>query len=107
VLRLLATQDLVSASGHDEWNATATTRAMASDPVAAGHRVMFDVLVHSAVKAPRFLVETQFKCPTEPADGILHYGLQTKLAFYHHLATRPSLFYDFNLFMKESWCYKI
>jgi hypothetical protein len=72
---------------------------MVSDPVVAGHRVMFDVLVHSAVEPPCFLVETQFKCPTEPTDGILQYALQTKLDFYHHLATRPSLFYDFNLFM--------
>jgi hypothetical protein len=67
--------------------------------VAAGHRLMFNVLVSSTVKAPRFLVETQFKCPTEPTDGILQYGLQTKLDFYHYLANRPSLFRDFNLFM--------
>ena len=72
---------------------------MASAPVAAGYRVMFNVLLKLAVKAPRFLAETNFKCSTEPTDGILQYALQTKLDFYYFLAAKLPLLNDFNLFI--------
>lgn len=38
VLRLLASVDFVVESGADAWEANKTTTAMASAPVAAGHR---------------------------------------------------------------------
>jgi hypothetical protein len=82
---------------------------MASAPIAAGHRVVFDLFLPSVAKTSSFLEETGFKCPTDPKNGIMQYALQTKREFYHYLSTRRSQFHDFNLFMayamgtRESW----
>jgi hypothetical protein len=38
ILRLLASADFVEESAEDQWSASDTTRAMASPPIAAGHR---------------------------------------------------------------------
>ncbi|KAF2184635.1 sterigmatocystin 8-O-methyltransferase [Zopfia rhizophila CBS 207.26] len=84
--------------------------AMASAPISAGHRFVFDVLVSSAIKAPKFLRETGYKAPTEPTDGFVQYANQTKYDIFDYLASMPSLFQDFNLFMGNTmgsrayWC---
>jgi len=49
--------------------------------------------------APKFLSETGYKSPTEPTDGFVQYANQTKYNIFDYLATIPSLFNDFNLFM--------
>jgi hypothetical protein len=59
----------------------------------------FDVLVSSAIKAPKFLRETKYHAPTEPTDGFVQYANQTKLNIFEYLQSMPSLFADFNLFM--------
>lgn len=59
----------------------------------------FDVLINSAVKAPKFLRETGYKAPSEPTDGFVQYANQTKSDIFNFLQSIPSLFQDFNLFM--------
>jgi hypothetical protein len=59
----------------------------------------YDVLVSSAMKAPRFLRETHYKVPEEPKDGFVQYALQTKLHVFEYLHTIPPLLRDFHLFM--------
>lgn len=75
----------------------------------------FDVLITSAIKAPRYLQEVGWKSPTEPHDGFFQYANQTKLGVFDFLLEHPSLFADFNLFMgntmgtRKYWCdwYKV
>jgi hypothetical protein len=59
----------------------------------------FDVLINSAIKAPKFLRETGHKAPSEPTDGFVQYANQTKYNIFDFLQSIPSLFQDFNLFM--------
>jgi hypothetical protein len=59
----------------------------------------FDVLINSAMKAPKFLHEIGYKNLMEPTDGFVQYANQTKYNNFEYLATMPSLFNDFNLFM--------
>jgi hypothetical protein len=74
------------------------------------HIFRFDVLVSSAIKAPKYLQETQWKSPTEPHDGFVQYANQTKLQIFDFLISQPSLFQDFNTFMgntmgaRKYWC---
>ncbi|KAF2658527.1 sterigmatocystin 8-O-methyltransferase [Lophiostoma macrostomum CBS 122681] len=99
ILRLLASVEFVEESEPSTWSCNDTTVAMASAPIAAGHRIVFDVLVSSAMKAPKYLRETGYKAPTEPNDGFVQYANQTKYNIFEYLQSIPSLFQDFNLFM--------
>ncbi|KAJ4359631.1 uncharacterized protein N0V89_000186 [Didymosphaeria variabile] len=99
VLRLLAAVDFVEQPSQETWRANETSIAMASAPIAAGHRFVFDVLINSAIKAPKFLRETGYKAPSEPTDGFVQYANQTKLNIFDFLQANPSLFQDFKLFM--------
>lgn len=92
VLRMLASVDFVEQDGPYDWRANDTTRAMASAPISAGHRFVFDTLVSSAIFAPKYLKETDWKSPTEPLDGFVQYSKQTKLNIFDYLLTQPSLF---------------
>lgn len=38
ILRLLAAVNFVDESGEEKWRGNETTKVMASDPIAAGHR---------------------------------------------------------------------
>ncbi|KAF2438301.1 sterigmatocystin 8-O-methyltransferase [Karstenula rhodostoma CBS 690.94] len=99
VLRLLASVGFVDETGEDQWAGNDTTRAMATPPIAAGHRFVYDVLVSSAIKAPKFLRETNYKVPEEPKDGFIQYAHQTKLHAFEYLQSIPPLLHDFHLFM--------
>jgi hypothetical protein len=58
-----------------------------------------DMLTRTAMYGTRFLEETGWKNPSEPTDGFLQYANHTKLPLFDYLASQPSLFADFNLFM--------
>lgn len=59
----------------------------------------FDVVINSAIKAPKYLRETNFRAPSEPTDGFVQYANQTKYNVFQFMETAPSWFHDFNLFM--------
>ncbi|PVI03456.1 sterigmatocystin 8-O-methyltransferase [Periconia macrospinosa] len=99
ILRLLASTSFVDELGEDEWGANATTQALATPPIAAGHRFVYDALIASAIKAPKFLAETHYAVPTQPTDTFIQYTNQTRLLFFEYLASMPSMMRDFNLFM--------
>lgn len=61
--------------------------------------ISFDVLVSSAMKAPKFLRENGYQAPCEPTDGFIQYANQTKYNVFQYLQSMPALFQDFNLFM--------
>jgi len=61
--------------------------------------ISFDVLISSAIKAPKYLREAKYIAPSEPTDGFVQYANQTKYNVFEYLQSHPSLFQDFNLFM--------
>ncbi|KAL9084574.1 MAG: hypothetical protein Q9165_007999 [Trypethelium subeluteriae] len=99
ILRLLAAIGFVEEIAEDQWAATPTTAVMASAPIAAGYRFVWDVLITSAVKSPKFIHESGNRCPHLPNDGFVQYAHQTKHNVFDLLNNMPSLLEDFNTFM--------
>ncbi|KAM5349552.1 hypothetical protein ACJ41O_006057 [Fusarium nematophilum] len=99
LLRLLAAVELVHEAAENSWSATPLTHAMATDAIAAGHRMIWDLITSAAIKAPKYLRETGYVSPSDPKDGFLQYTHQTKHDVFGFLGTRPELFRDFNTFM--------
>jgi len=99
ILRLLASVGFVHEISQNLWGATPTTKAMATSTVAAGHRFVWDILITSAIQAPKFLREAGHCCPTEPTNGFIQYAQQTKYNVFDFLNSKPSLLTDFNNFM--------
>ncbi|KAI7775575.1 hypothetical protein LA080_006586 [Diaporthe eres] len=70
VLRVLASIGFMDEVGPQKWQATALTRAMATEKIAAGHRAI-----------------------------VMQYAFQTKLTTFQYMASVPPVLKDFNTFM--------
>jgi hypothetical protein len=46
-----------------------------------------------------FLTETGWRNPSEPRNGFFQYANKTEMHLFEYLASQPTLFADFNLFM--------
>ncbi|KAK7751768.1 hypothetical protein SLS62_006253 [Diatrype stigma] len=67
--------------------------------VAAGHKMLGEILGGAAQKAPKFFKETGHQCSTDPRDGLIQYAFQTKLPVFDFFGTLPEVLKDFNTFM--------
>lgn len=56
----------------------------------------------AAVRAPKYLRETGYRCPTDPSDGFMQYAFQTKLSSFELFHSIPWVMEDFNKFMGSS-----
>ena len=101
LLRTLASIGYVGEEGIGEWTATPLTNAMATEGLAAGHRYEWDFVIHSVVKAPKYLRETGHQTPVDPMNGLSQYGHNTRLSCFNYLQSIPSLYSDFNTFMNQ------
>ncbi|KAK2615902.1 hypothetical protein N8I77_002625 [Diaporthe amygdali] len=100
ILRLLATVGFVNEVGFQKWEATGITRAMATEEIAAGHRMVSGEMIVEAVQnAPKYFREAGYNCPTEPRDGLVQYAFQTKLTTFEFFSSNPRVLKDFNTFM--------
>ena len=57
------------------------------------------MVVAAANKAPKYMKEAGYRCPTDPQDGLVQYAFQTKLTTFEFLSSMPSMLKDFNMFM--------
>jgi hypothetical protein len=57
------------------------------------------MVVGAAMKAPKYLREAGYRCPTDPHDGFMQYAFQTKMTSFEYFSSIPSVFRDFNTFM--------
>lgn len=57
------------------------------------------MVIGAATKAPKWLRETGYRCPTDPQDGFIQYAFQTKLTAFQLFNSMPSVLKDFNTFM--------
>ncbi|OTA56458.1 S-adenosyl-L-methionine-dependent methyltransferase [Hypoxylon sp. EC38] len=99
ILRPLAAIGFVEEVGERTWRATPITRAMATEEIASGHRMIGEMIVGAGNKAPKYLQEVGYRCPTDPNDGFMQYAFQTKLTTFQLFGTMPQILKDFNLFM--------
>ncbi|OTB08556.1 hypothetical protein M426DRAFT_7869 [Hypoxylon sp. CI-4A] len=99
ILRPLASVQFIKEVGERKWEATPITKAMAADEIAAGHRMVGEMVVAAATKAPKWLKESGYRCPTDPHDGIMQYAFQTKLTAFQLFSSMPDVLKDFNTFM--------
>ncbi|KJZ79191.1 hypothetical protein HIM_01342 [Hirsutella minnesotensis 3608] len=99
ILRPLASQGIVDEVGEKQWKPTPVTHAMATEEIAAGHRMIGEMLVGAAQKAPKYLKEYGHRCPTDPRDGLIQFAFQTKMTVFELFSSMPQVLKDFNLFM--------
>ncbi|KAI2466043.1 putative O-methyltransferase [Annulohypoxylon bovei var. microspora] len=99
VLRPMAAIGFVKEVGERTWEATPITEAMTIEGISAGHRVIGEMVMGAATKAPKWLKESGQRCPINPHDGFMQYAFQTKLNIFQLLSTMPDMLKDFNLFM--------
>ncbi|KAI1108595.1 sterigmatocystin 8-O-methyltransferase [Nemania sp. NC0429] len=102
VLRVLASVGLVANMADRTWQATPVTQAMAFEGVSAGYRMIGEMVMGAAVRAPKYLRETGYRCPTDPSDGFMQYAFQTKLSSFDLFHSIPWVMEDFNKFMGNS-----
>ncbi|KAI1747698.1 putative O-methyltransferase [Xylaria castorea] len=99
ILRPLSSIGFVKEVGERTWEPTPITHAMANEGIAAGHRVLGEMVVSTATKAPRYFKEAGYNCPTDPRDGLTQYAFQTKLSAFQLYSSMPGILKDFNMFM--------
>ncbi|KAJ2991110.1 hypothetical protein NUW58_g2639 [Xylaria curta] len=99
ILRPLAAIGFVREVAIKKWDATPITTVMAAEEMAAGYRYVGQLIVSSATQAPKYFAEAGYRCPTDPRDGLMQYAHHTKMTVFELLASMPSTFKDFNIFM--------
>ncbi|KAI8632505.1 sterigmatocystin 8-O-methyltransferase [Xylariaceae sp. FL1651] len=100
ILRAMSSIGFVKEVGERTWEANPITRAMATDGIAAGHRMLGETTVlNAAVKAPKFFKEAGYRCPGDPRDGLMQYAFHSKLSSFELIASMPDVLKDFNTFM--------
>ncbi|OAX79907.1 hypothetical protein ACJ72_05771 [Emergomyces africanus] len=100
VLRPLSAVHLVEEVGSRKWKATRITQAMATEEIAAGHRMISQLIVPAMQSAPAyFLQRGNYSCPIDPKDGFMQYAFNTKQTTFERIISSPSLLKDFNTFM--------
>ncbi|KAI0967824.1 putative O-methyltransferase [Xylaria arbuscula] len=98
-LRPLAAMGFIKEVAERTWAPTPVTLAMATEGIAAGHRVLGYMVGAAAMHAPNYFKEAGYHCPTDPRDGPFQYAFQTKLVSFEMFRATPELFKDFNTFM--------
>ncbi|PLB51574.1 o-methyltransferase [Aspergillus steynii IBT 23096] len=100
ILRVLSAVHFVEEAAPRTWKATRITAAMAVKEIAAGHRMVSQMILPAVQTAPAFFAEQGYSCPTDPRDGLLQVAHNAKgSTVFEYMASRPSLLRDFNLFM--------
>ncbi|EED12775.1 O-methyltransferase, putative [Talaromyces stipitatus ATCC 10500] len=99
LMRPLSATHFVEETGPRTWKATQITAAMATEEIAAGHRMISQLIVPAMQKAPDYLVKHGYSCPIDPRDGLVQHAFLTKATTFERITSSPSLLKDFNTFM--------
>ncbi|KKZ65436.1 hypothetical protein EMCG_08735 [[Emmonsia] crescens] len=99
ILRPLSAVHLVEEVGSRTWKATRITKAMATEEIAAGHRMISQLIVPAMQSAPAYFLQRGHSCPIDPKDGLMQYSFNTKQTTFERIVSSPSLLKDFNTFM--------
>ncbi|RAO64148.1 uncharacterized protein BHQ10_000160 [Talaromyces amestolkiae] len=99
LMRPLSAIRFVEETGPRTWKATPITAAMATEEIAAGHRMISQLIVPAVQKAPEFLLRHGYSCPIDPREGLVQHAFQTNDTTFERITSSPSLLKDFNTFM--------
>ncbi|KAI1196277.1 putative O-methyltransferase [Nemania serpens] len=99
LLRVLVPVGLLDEVSEKTWQAKPVTHAMASEGIAAGYRMVGEILMTGAQQSPKYLRNNGYRCPTDPRAGFVQYAFQTELTTFELIGTMPDTFKDFNAFM--------
>ncbi|KAM5441451.1 hypothetical protein MferCBS31731_003522 [Microsporum ferrugineum] len=99
VLRPLTAQHFVEEAAPKTWKATRITHAMTIEGIAAGHRMLSQLVVPAIQSAPAYLLERGYTCPSDPKNGLIQYAFNTEKTAFERISSIPSLLADFNSFM--------
>ncbi|KAJ5100560.1 O-methyltransferase [Penicillium angulare] len=99
ILRLLSAAHFVQEVSPQTWTATRITEVMATDEIAAGHRMVSRLIVPAMQSAPAYFKERGYTCPFDPTDGLMQYAFCTKETTFDRIAADSALSRDFNTFM--------
>ncbi|GAM38978.1 hypothetical protein TCE0_034f10141 [Talaromyces pinophilus] len=99
IMRPLSATRFVEETGPQTWKATLITAAMATEEIAAGHRMISQLIVPAMQKAPEVLLHHGYSCPIDPRDGLVQHAFQTQDTTFERITSSPSLLKDFNTFM--------
>ncbi|OJD11334.1 hypothetical protein AJ78_07871 [Emergomyces pasteurianus Ep9510] len=99
VLRPLSALHLVDEVDSRTWRATRITHTMATEEIAAGHRMISQLIVPAMQSAPAYFLQRGYSCPIDPKDGLTQYAFNTKQTTFERIVSSPSLLKDFNTFM--------
>ncbi|EER39493.1 sterigmatocystin 8-O-methyltransferase [Histoplasma capsulatum H143] len=99
ILRPLSAVHLVEEVDSRTWTATPVTKAMATEEIAAGHRMISQLIVPAMQSAPAYFLQRGHSCPSDPKDGLMQYAFNTKQTTFERIVSSPSLLKDFNMFM--------
>ncbi|KAJ6035868.1 O-methyltransferase [Penicillium herquei] len=99
ILRLLSAVHFVREVTSQTWTATRITTVMATEEIAAGHRMVSRLIVPAMQAAPAYFQERGYTCPFDPTDGLMQYAFSTKQTTFERIAADPALARDFNTFM--------
>ncbi|PYH81881.1 putative O-methyltransferase [Aspergillus uvarum CBS 121591] len=99
ILRLLSAVHFVHEVAPQTWTATRITHAMATEEIAAGHRMVSRLIVPAMQSAPAYFQERGYTCPFDPRDGLMQYAFGSKQSTFNRIAADPALLRDFNTFM--------
>ncbi|KAL4800935.1 o-methyltransferase [Aspergillus venezuelensis] len=101
VLRLLSSVHFVqeSVGASNIWVSTPITNAMATKEIAAGHRMISQLIVPAMQSAPAFFLSNGHACPIDPHNGLVQLAFHTEKTTFEHITETSSLLKDFTLFM--------
>ncbi|RAL11829.1 putative O-methyltransferase [Aspergillus homomorphus CBS 101889] len=99
VLRLLSAVHFIHETAPQTWTATRITHAMATDEIAAGHRMVSRLIVPAMQSAPAYFQKRGYTCPFDPTDGLMQYAFRSKQTTFERIAADAALLRDFNTFM--------
>ncbi|PLB55726.1 S-adenosyl-L-methionine-dependent methyltransferase [Aspergillus steynii IBT 23096] len=99
ILRPLSAEHFVEETAARTWQATRITQAMSTAEIAAGYRMISQLIVPAMQSAPSYFQTRGPSCPIDPTDGLVQHAFQTTQTTFDRIAASPSLLSDFALFM--------
>ncbi|OJJ02334.1 hypothetical protein ASPVEDRAFT_83842 [Aspergillus versicolor CBS 583.65] len=103
ILRVASSVHFVEETAVNTWKATRVTEVMARKGIAAGHRVVSQVIAKAMQSAPDFFRQRgQYAFPTDPKDGLVQFAFNTEQTTFDYIGSDPSMLADFNITMEAA-----
>ncbi|KAL2048481.1 hypothetical protein N7G274_000393 [Stereocaulon virgatum] len=99
LLRYLASVGMIEEVGENQWLGTETTKTLSVPGLRAGIYHNHDMIMPCWQALPKFLADTKYQNPTDPAHCAFQEGHNTEQMAFQWALSVPSRFDNFNLWM--------